>query len=459
MEFSLDLIAHDESTTPDALSAARRPYRNRAPGEIAPIGVHHRLRQRLAPVRQERYTSQVTDRTLLILIGGRAALTEVLGVPSVMRHVACARRLGVEPVAVYPANLTELGAEIATRLGEGVAVISANDLGPGHPALGSSVLVSVADWYLSFGTMLAFVRGTEGRARAEVVERDAPCCPLARVDADELPSLLARLETETPGLVLQQVLSGAQRFSPETSDRQRLSDDASAVLAEEKLLDSVFGHTDFLHGGHLRRVIAAPIARYLTRLAPHFILLSGAQTAMGLAAAWILAYPGYAAGLLGASAYFMVRSLNGALAAASRATAAESARREMLDASGDTLMQLAVLAAITIAVGPEAKNAAIVAATGLVLATALAWFFVLRDIWAAHESGSVVDEPADEFLSRFVQRDGAALALLFAGCIGRLDLFLFAAALSAHLFYFRWFLARRRHQSPVGPNGSAGLPW
>lgn len=406
----------------------------------------------------------MADRTLLILLGGRAAVSAVFGVPSVLRHVASARRLGLVPIIAYPERLRDLGAEVGQIVGAATQTVSVAEL-VATQKLDSAdtqndflcdTLVSVADWYLSFGTLLAFAHGTQGRAHAEVIERDAPCTPLARASRGDLKRLAVELENQSPGLLLHSTLGDSQRFSPETGDRQRLSDDASTALAEEKLLDSVFGNTDFLHGSRLRRAIAAPIARYLTKLAPHFILLSGAQTAMGLAAAWVLSYPSYLHGLIGAAAYFVVRSLNGALSVASRATVAESARREMLDASGDTLMQLAVLIAIVIALGPSATTPALIAAVGLLLATAFAWLFVLRDVWAAHESGSVVEEPADEFLSRFVQRDGAALALLFAGLIGRLDLFLWAAALSAHLFYFRWFLVRRRQQRRATPLGMAG---
>ena len=50
----------------------------------------------------------------------------------------------------------------------------------------------------------------------------------------------------------------------------------------------------------------------------------------------------------------------------------------------------------------------------------------------------------DEFVSRFVQRDGIAYALLFAAVTGNLDLFLLAAAVASHLFYVLWLLTRPR---------------
>jgi hypothetical protein len=47
-------------------------------------------------------------------------------------------------------------------------------------------------------------------------------------------------------------------------------------------------------------------------------------------------------------------------------------------------------------------------------------------------------------VSRFVQRDGIAYALLFAAATGSLHLFLWAAAVASHLFYVLWLLARPR---------------
>jgi hypothetical protein len=87
--------------------------------------------------------------------------------------------------------------------------------------------------------------------------------------------------------------------------------------------------------------------------------------------------------------------------------------------------------------------------------------YVLREAWEARQrevshAGEAPGELAaaargphpaaagDEFISRFVQRDGIAYALLFAAAAGRLDLFLWAAAVASHLFYVLWLIARPR---------------
>ncbi len=388
---------------------------------------------------------------MVILVGGRAALSRVGGVPSVVRHVAAAERLGLAPIVVFPASLGALGAETAGILAVLCPFIVASAVADYLPAEEPWTLASAADWYLSFGTTLSFKERTSGPARARVVERGAPAAPLARVATNSLATLCDELATTPAALLLERATRTAIVFEPESTDQQRLGDDASQAAAEEKLLASVFGRRSLLDAGRPRRELAALLAPPLASLDSDFTWLSMLKNAAGLVAALLLLAPGYGAGIAGALFYFAVRILDGALALAARAVVGESAWREKLDAGGDTVMQIAVLWAIALRpdAPPEATLLAAFACLGLVVATGLAWSFVLRDIWAAHSTRSLVDEPADEFLSRFVQRDGVAVALLFAALLGRLDLFLWGAAAAAHLFYILWLLARsRRSASP-----------
>ncbi|MFT4571826.1 MAG: hypothetical protein ACI8TX_000246 [Hyphomicrobiaceae bacterium] len=410
-------------------------------------------------MREGGYTGAVSDRTMVILVGGRAALCRVAGIPSVVRHVAAAQQLGLRAIVVFPRALAALGAEIAGAVSGRCPCVVVEDL---ERELGDDndelVIVSAADWYLSFGTIHSFAQRTHGFARARVVERGAPAAPLARIPRTLLPRVCEDLATESVARIVEFATRQAVVFEPEAGDRQRLSDDVSITAAEEKLVASVFGKPPLFDAGRPRRELAIHLAKPLARVGLDFAVLSMAKNAGGLAAATILFAPGYGAGLLGALAYFLVRALDGALAVAARASIGENARREKLDAAGDTVMQLAVLWAIALRpdMGPEGIGLASFASLGLVIATGLAWTFVLRDLWAAHSSKSLVDEPADEFLSRFVQRDGAAVALIFAALIGRLDLFLWSAAAAAHLFYIIWLTARSRRKTSLERFGAAG---
>jgi hypothetical protein len=63
---------------------------------------------------------------------------------------------------------------------------------------------------------------------------------------------------------------------------------------------------------------------------------------------------------------------------------------------------------------------------------------VLKPVWAADALGIRHRVRRDNFASRFSRANGPAYALLAAALLGRLDLFLWAAAITSHLFYLLW---------------------
>ncbi len=137
----------------------------------------------------------------------------------------------------------------------------------------------------------------------------------------------------------------------------------------------------------------------------------------------------------------------------SRATLTEGVRGERADVAGDIIVMSAMLAALAFHVGgPAAWIAAGIAATGVAISTGVAYLRVFRALWesrseARHEWSDTARHAADSFASRFWRRGGLAVALLAAALIGRLDLFLWAAAVGAHLYYLAWLGAETEQRT------------
>ena len=53
---------------------------------------------------------------MVILVTGRTAVARVGGISAIRRHVETAKRLGLDPLVLYPARMTALGAEIDAEL-------------------------------------------------------------------------------------------------------------------------------------------------------------------------------------------------------------------------------------------------------------------------------------------------------------------------------------------------------
>lgn len=413
--------------------------------------------------------------TLVIFVSGRGALAELAGVPSVERHVQAGKTLGLDVVVVYPSQRRALGAEIRGFVHEDADCIPADQFEARAASLhfaDDHVLVVAAEWYLALAALIAVRDSPSLRVFGRVCERGRISVPVARVSCANAIAVAAHLGSTSAAAALAALPTpDDESIDLDSRSEQRLSDNISTAHAEEKLIRTVFGPHRILPVLRLRPIVAPRLARALSHTVLGPTRISAVKLLLGLAAAWILAEGSYASGVAGASLYFLARLLGAAGIVLARASLVESEVREKLDLAGDTVLHIALLWALAggAARGHGAIAAALLATIGVLLSTGVAYVFVVHESWQArkrdslpalgervqptmiaaraHHSGAA----GDEFVSRFVQRDGIAYALLFAALVGSLDLFLWAAAVASHLFYVLWLLAR-----PRGQHGQSG---
>src|SRR3990172_7136493 len=89
-----------------------------------------------------------TSTRVIVLVTGRTAVSRVGGITPVARHVATAKRLGFDPIVVYPARMRALGAEIAGELSDETPCLSSAEFMSGSVVEDGPVLVIAGDWYV-----------------------------------------------------------------------------------------------------------------------------------------------------------------------------------------------------------------------------------------------------------------------------------------------------------------------
>ncbi len=391
----------------------------------------------------------------IILVSGRSALLRVGGVPSVARHEAAVRRLGMDPLVVYPDRRRALGAEAAGYLSSGTPCIAASDLSGRAGGPDDTVLVLAADWYLSFRSLEAFCAAGEDAARARVASGELASVPMARLRVSKLESLLPHLAERPVGALIGRSGSdGDAVFELASSDQQRLSDNVSLRHAEDKLFTPTLGPNSGLSAGRIKRALAAPLVRACARVAMGPLQVSAMKLLTGFYAAYVLAKPGYENAIAGAVLFFGTRVLDGVAATRARASLRDSARRQRFDFVGDVAVLLAVLLGVGLhcsaesALPGQATPAVLVAlaSSGVVIGSSMVYKAIFPSTAdalspATHPGGGTASAPPTP---RLLHRDGAAYGLLLAAVLGRLDLFLWSAALASHLFYILWMAQRGR---------------
>lgn len=417
--------------------------------------------------------------TLLVLVSGRGALAELAGVPSVERHVQAGVTLGLDVVVVYPPERRALGAEIRGLVEQHATCLPADQFQERYAGelAGTFPLLVAAEWYLSLASILAVRDTPSTRVFGRVCERGCISVPLARVAGEDALAVTRQLGSSSAAASLAALFEPSDlsiEFDPR--GEQRLSDNISTAHAEEKLLRTLFGTQRMLPVLRLRPTIAPLLARRFSHTILGPTRISALKLVLGLAAAWIIQGGSYYQGLVGALLYLAARLLGASGIVLSRASLTDGDIRERLDLAGDTVLHIAVLWAL--AGGPARGDGAVllaaIATAGVLISTGVAYVFVLREHWdfrraeanrIRSEFGDAEDGPAphssaagDEFVSRFVQRDGIAYAILFAAGTGSLDLFLWAAAVASHLFYILWLLARPRGHHGEGDSIALGRP-
>ncbi len=395
--------------------------------------------------------------TVIILVSGRSALARVGGVPSVARHVAATERLGGRALVVYPEQMRALGAEIAGRIGSRAPCVAADQVGEETTAGAETVLVIAADWYLSLRCVSDFMKNAQTPAVARVSEHGMVSVPMAKIEPSVLKQLVGQLGTRPAGMLIEKAAGRAAAvFGLDARDQNRLSDNFSTENAEDKMFGPLLGPSRGLDLGRIKRVVVVPVVRLLARSFIRPAHLSTVKIAVGLLAAWMLTGNSYGSGVAGACVLLAARMLDGAAFGVARATLRDTVGREKLDFVGDVAILVAAVCALAARDSSDVATGslALITIVGVLIGAGVIYSQVLRDVWLARSRGELAPMPSASFTPRLAHRDGSAYGLLVAALLGRLDLFLWAAALASHLFYVSWLVSRYRsttHPAAYGP--------
>lgn len=390
-----------------------------------------------------------TRTRVIVLVTGRTAVARVGGVTAVRRHVATAARLGLDPLVLYPSRMKALGAEIVAELDGAAECLPADELDDRAGQDQDLALVIAGDWYVAPSAILAFDTSTRGSAVARFEEHGRPVAPLARISVAALRALIPKLANSPSGELIDAATEpGSTVVTLPVIDRHRLSDNVAVARCEAKLFGWVGDEGESPLARGLQRWLAVPFTRRLVGTSITPAQVAASKFVVGILAAVVVARGGYAAGVAGAALYFVSRMLDSVSGNLSRAIVVEGVRGNKADVLGDVVAMFAMLVALALHVGgpsawPAAWTAALIAATGITISSAVAYMQMFRILWEPAPAGRTgwrehsASRP-DSFPTRFWTRHGLALALLLAALIGRLDLFLWAAAIGAHLYYIAW---------------------
>ncbi len=378
---------------------------------------------------------------MVILVTGRTAVCRVGGVPAVARHVAAARRLGLDPIVLFPARMKALGAEIAGEIGDDVACLPATEYSSSDESDGDLVLVIAGDWYLAPGAIVAFNERTHGPAVARFTDRGRVVAPMARIERSALKKLIPKLAgSPSAELISAAADPHAVVFSLGVAERHRLSDNVAVARCEQKLFASSDDLVEPWHYRLIQKWIAIPLTRVLARTPVMPVHVSIAKIATGLAAAFVIARGAYVGALVGSLLFFASRVLDMIAGDLARSSLREGSRGERFDVAGDISVQIAVVWGIAVHVGADTASLwlAAIATAGILAGAWVAYLRVFRDLWEADARGERPTVAPGNFGSRFWKRNGPTYGLVFAALIGYVKAFLWAAAVGSHLFWIAW---------------------
>lgn len=413
------------------------------------------------PVRG-RYKSEVAElppvigryqrNPVVIIVTGRTALARVGGLTAVGRNVTTARRLGLDPVVLYPSSMPALGAEIAGEVDATVACLAADDFTDQAGGDDDEVLVIAGDWFIAPPAIMDFSESTRGGAVARFDDRGQIVAPLARMTVKQVRSFLDGLAKHPTGMLIAEASRpSAQVFPLSVRVRHRLSDSVAIQRCEDKLFAMLGTRHEPAHVRLVEKHVAIPIARRLARTSVRPIHAAMLQVALTYLAARIFGGGGYVAGIIGAMVFALSRIAESVAADLARAAVREGVQDRAPIVFLDVLGQIAILWSIALATTrmDYAPYLAAFATLGLVASTTMTLHRVLRPIWKARATQSRHHVPPDNFAARFLRRNGAAWGLVLTALVGRLDLFLWAAALGSHLFYLMWLRVDARERGPA----------
>ncbi|MFQ5478460.1 MAG: hypothetical protein ACE5E4_07580 [Candidatus Binatia bacterium] len=390
---------------------------------------------------------------VIVLVTGRTAVVRIGGMASVARHVAAIRRLQLEPIVLFPDRMRALGAEISCEVGDDVLCVPADRFGDEAGSDDALVLVIAGDWFISPRAIMEFIAETDGPALARFNDRGRTVAPLARIRVAALKEIIPRLADAPSGeLINNSALEPVALFPLDVTERHRLSDNVAVARAENKLFNRVAVTNESRLFEFVQSYLSLPITRRLAATPVTPLQVSMAKVGLGLLAATAIAGGGYAPGLFGALLFFLSRVLDGVAGELARAAVRDGSAGEKVDFAGDLAVHFAMLFALAQRgdAGDHADILALVAFAGVAVSAAVAYQRVFRHLWASRAQGRLQQTAPASFAARFANRNGVAWALLLTGLFARLDLFLWAAAISSHLYYLLWLGSDRKSSMAIG---------
>ncbi len=368
-------------------------------------------------------------------------MARVGGLTSVGRNVATAKRLGLEPLILFPSRMPALGAEIAGEVPTDVLCIPSDSFANQAGADDDNVLVIAGDWFISPPAIMDFSDETRGPAVAVFHHQGRTVAPLARMTVKQAQSLIGKLAAHPTGELIRGA-AARKSASVELSvrDCHRLSDSVAIQRCEDKLFAMLGTRAEPPLVRMLERHVAIPIARLLARSSVTPFHMAMAQIALTVLAARLFLVGATAAGIAAAIVFALSRLAESVSTDLARAAVREGVQDRPIIVALDILAQITIVWAIAVSIESidYGRILAGVATAGLVISTWMMNARILRPVSQARATGTRHGIPADNFPTRFLRRHGAAWGLLLAAALGRLDLFLWAAALGSHLFYVMW---------------------
>jgi len=246
------------------------------------------------------------------------------------------------------------------------------------------------------------------------------------------------------------VLAGSEKTHPGSARShfvRRLNSTADLARVEQDLLLSLENPRDGRVDTYFNRKLSRPITRWLLRtpLSPnHITLLSGA---VGVLGALCFLPGGYWGPLLGALLLQFSVVLDCCDGEVARVKFMESPLGDWLDIVCDTVVHIAVFLGMGVAVWRNgATSHALALAGALAVGGALAFPLVTlaeKTEEAGNRRGGWEDNVIKKLLASLTTRDFSVL-IVAGALIGRLEWFLWGAAVGAHVFWLSlaWLLFR-----------------
>ncbi len=304
-----------------------------------------------------------------------------------------------------------------------------------------TLLVVAAHLVLSVATLRRFMEETMGAQRLVSARHAGAGLPLVRCSGAELSEALERVRKDkepAEGVPLE----GRDTLAVLVASRKEL-------IAAEKALLAALGRPD---DGAFTRLVDRKISLAITKrlastsVSPTSVTLF--SILCGLVAGGILAFGGYAAGVLGASLFLLSTILDGCDGELARLKFQESKLGALVDILGDNLVHIAVFGGLAAGLYRQDPSLPLHVAgaallVGLLVAMATVYWCIFRKPPTTRQKA---------LFDAFASREFVYLMVLFA-IAGRLSWFFWLTLVGIYVFSAALLLLGRRREAPSAEHG------